>query len=86
MSNITIVRLKHPEKYKTYDKSYGILQQRMAEISVINLNSNMGGITINVANSDFTVVPPYMWETLPNCEVIIPCCGGYIPTGLVIYV
>lgn len=83
MKDITIVRIDNPENY-THVREYGILQQLMQETAVINFDSNMGGMCTNIKHSDYHVVPSYMWEVYDG-EAIIPCCGGYIRTGLKIW-
>lgn len=84
MNGITIVEIHNPEKHHPYCNKYGILVRSMQETAVINMDSNMGGMAINVKHGDYHVVPAYMWELLGN-EVIIPCCGGHISTGLKVW-
>ena len=81
MNEIKIVEIHNPEKYNKFCKKYGILVQSMQETAVINMDSNMGGMAINIKHGDYHVVPAYMWEVYDG-EAIIPCCGGYIKTGL----
>jgi len=83
-SEITIVEIHNPERYKPFCKGYGILVKSMDETAVINMESNLSGLDINIPHGDYHVVPKYMWEVLDN-EVVIPCCGGHIPTGLKIW-
>ena len=83
MAEVTIVEIINPKRYNLH-QSYGILVQQMNETSVVNFDSNMGGMCINIKNSDYRIVPPYMWEVFEG-KAIIPCCGGYINTGLKIW-
>ena len=84
MSNLTIVKIRHPEKYKCLRQNYGILVKSMEDTAIINFDSNMGGMCINIAHGDYGVVSPDYWDIL-NGEVIITGYGGYIRTGLKIW-
>lgn len=84
MSNLTIVKIRHPEKYKFLHQNYGILVKSMEDTAIINFYSNMGGMAINIAHEDYGVVSPDYWDVL-NGEVIITGCGGYIKTGLKVW-
>ena len=84
MSNLTIVKIRHPEKYKFLRQNYGILVKSMEDTAIINFDSNMGGMAINIAHEDYGVVSPDYWDVL-NGEVIITGCGGYIKTGLKVW-
>ena len=84
MENLTIVKIRHPEKYKSLHQTYGILVQSMENTAVINFDSNKGGMCVNIAHEDYGVVSPNYWDILYG-EVIIECSGGYIPTGLKIW-
>lgn len=83
MKDIVIVEIDNPEKY-THVRNYGILQQSMEETAVICFDSNMGGMCTNIKHGDYHIIPRYMWEVIDG-EAIIPCCGGYIKTGLRIW-
>lgn len=84
MENLTIVKIRHPEKYKSLHQTYGILIQAMENTAVVNFDSNKGGMAINIAHEDYGIVSPNYWDILDG-EVIIECSGGYIPTGLKIW-
>lgn len=84
MSNIMVVQVYNPEKYKPFGQTYGLLIQSMDETAVINWNSNMGGICTNVSHGDYGIVSPDRWDIYNN-EVVIICCGGYIRTGLKVW-
>ena len=84
MRNLTIVKIRHPEKYKNLHQNYGILVKSMEDTAIINFDSNMGGMCINIAHEDYGVVSPDYWDVLDR-EVIITGYGGYIKTGLKIW-
>lgn len=84
MENITVVKIRCPEKYKLLHQTYGLLVQSMEETAVINFDSNKGGMAINIAHGDYGVVSPDYWD-IYNGQVVITCYGGYIPTGLKIW-
>ena len=75
----TIVRIKNPEMYKV--KEYGILQQKMNETSVINFNSNMCGLCVNIVHSDYEIISPQNCK-LVNGKIIVYRNGVEINTGL----
>ena len=81
MNNITVVKIKNPERYNPFCKTYGILQQRLLETSVINFDSNRSGICINIAHEDYTIIPSDMVDTIGE-KIIIQYPGGHIDTGL----
>lgn len=70
---ITIVKIKNPEIYGC--ERYGILQQKMEETSIINFDSNMGGLCVNIKNEDFYNISSYMWSVIRG-RVIIHCNDG----------
>ena len=84
MKEITIVKISNPEKYKPYGQTYGILEDILDQTAIINWCSNMGGVCTNVAHEDYSIVPAYRWDVVDG-EVIIPCYGGYIRTGLKVW-
>lgn len=81
MENITIVKIREPEKYGLSHQIYGILVQSMDETAVVNFNSNRGGMTINIAHGDYDIISPDCWATC-NGQVII---NGVYVTGLKIW-
>lgn len=84
MKDITIVRIKNLEQYAPYAKKYGILQQVLPMTAVVNFDSNMGGVCINIAHEDYALVPTYAWELINGEVVISGFCGG-THTGLKIW-
>jgi hypothetical protein len=84
MKEVTIVKIHNPEDYFPFCRAYGILMHSMTETAVINIDSNMGGMTINIKHGDYHVIPSDMWELLDG-KVIIPYYGGYIETSLKIW-
>lgn len=84
MNKVTIVKIFDSEKYKPYGKIYGILQDKLEKTAIINWNSNVGGICTNVDHKDYSILPDYLWDIIDG-EVVLPCCGGYIRTGLKIW-
>lgn len=85
MRNWQVVKIHEPEKYKPYARRYGILVNSLKETAVINFNSNAAGLCVNISHDDYGVVSPDYWDILDG-EIIIKPYGGYIKTGLRIYV
>lgn len=60
------------------------LQQVMGETAVINLNSNRGGIAVNIVHGDYVVLPSDYWDIFQG-EVLITGYERCFPTGLKIW-
>lgn len=84
MKNITIVKIRNPEKYRLSNQVYGILEYPMRDTAVVNFSGNYGGLCINIAHEDYGIVSPNYWDVYDGM-VVITCSGGYIPTGLKIW-
>ena len=84
MENIIIVKIKDPDKYQPFAKRYGLLVDSMECTAGIMWDSTHSGVCTRVSHEDYTIVSPYMWEIFDH-QIIIPCCGGYLNTGLRVY-
>jgi hypothetical protein len=87
MENLTLVKIRNPQNYqmlKNKGTVYGILVSSREHSAIINFDSNMGGLAINISHCDYGVVSPNYWDILDG-EIVITCCGGYIPTGLKVW-
>lgn len=83
MEKVMIVKIRNPEKYRLH-QTYGILQQVMGETAVINLDSNKGGMAVNIAHGDYVVMPSDYWAVFQG-QVCITGYGDCFPTGLTVW-
>ena len=83
-----IVRINRMERYGSFVKKYGVLIRSMNETAVVNFDSNMDGIAINIAHEDYSVVSPSMYK-VEGGRVFVYEYGekshGYVDTGLMLW-
>ena len=83
-----IVKITNLEDYKNIKKKYGILMQSMTETAIINFDSNMGGLAVNVKHGDYSILPSNMYK-VENGKVFVydydHVPHGFIDAGLTIW-
>jgi len=81
-----IVRINNMENYTSVNKKYGILVRSMKETAIINFDSNMGGIAVNIAHGDYSILPSDMYEIRDGKVFVYDYEEhGYIDAGLMIW-
>ncbi len=81
---LAIVKIVEPGKYSKGCKKFGILRRMMPNTAIISMESDVGGLAINIQHGDYQILPPAYCGKV-GTKVFVYDNGKCVDTGLNLY-